>query len=103
MSEDLPEVTGEFRLVETSDEQTVWRRVRTPQIGERKDEVLVFQQYGGWRVKRRYNVGVSDNAVGGYRYIDASDARATFDERREAERQAVEELGEITDGGNSHE
>lgn len=92
----LPEF-GRFDLVEDSDEQTVWRRTRSVPAGEYKCEMRVFEQFGGWRVKYRYNVGINGtDSAGGYREYDASDSRATFEDRDSAEDRAIEILSEKT-------
>jgi len=93
----IPRSLGEYELVERSEEQTVWRRTWTAIAGEYKTEILVFQQYGGWRVKRHYNQNMKKGRPGGYRYVDKSEERATFDDRREAELRAVEVLKERVD------
>lgn len=95
--EHLTRSLGEFELVERSDEKTVWRRTWTAIAGEYKTEILVFQQYGGWRVKRHYNQNLTNGRPGGYRYIDKSEDRATFEDRREAELRAAEVLRERVD------
>lgn len=87
--EQLPGTIGEYELVERSDDKTVWRKTWTAIAGEYKTEMKVFQQYGGWRIKRHYNINMTNGRPGGYRYFDKSSERATFDNRQQAEDRAV--------------
>lgn len=95
-----PEEIGEYSLVERSDEQAVWRTTWDAIAGKYKSEMKVFPQYGGWRVKYHYNINMAKDRPGGYRYIDNTGSRATYDERERAEQRAVNVLETKAETGN---
>lgn len=90
--EHLPQSVGEFELAEVSDEKTVWRKTWAAIAGDYKTEMIVFPQYSGWRVKYHHSINMTNGRPGGYWYYDKSDGRATFEDRREAEQEAITQL-----------